>query len=83
MSLGRLRRNRGLKLNPCLLKDKIGENKMKRFLIEISKIILSVLLGILFACAIISCMNAEDELVNEYCSCSSGYEYGQCQALIY
>lgn len=56
---------------------------MKRFLIEISKTILSVLIGLLFAYAIISCINAEDALVDKYCSGLSGYEYGQCQASIY
>lgn len=56
---------------------------MKKFLIGISKTILSALLGILFAYTIISCMNTEDELVNKYCSGLSGYEYGQCQAQIY
>ncbi len=43
----------------------------------------SLLLGILFSMAIISCAEHEDRLVDKHCSGLTGYEYGACQASIY
>ena len=45
--------------------------------------ILGLLLGLIFGWMILSCMAAEDALVDKYCSGLSGYEYGKCQAEIY
>lgn len=47
------------------------------------EIITSIIFGLIFGWMILSCMAAEDALVDKYCSGLSGYEYGQCQAQIY
>lgn len=50
---------------------------------EFIKCLLAVAVFFLIGYMVLDCAEKEDELVKKHCSGLTGYEYGQCQAIIY